>query len=188
MAFTEGTNNSPQSGDATKVGGLADATATSAGLWIARSAAAGDGLAYKYAQGAAPYLDNGASLDRQRGNTTATLLASAARTATTAVGPLTNYNGRGIVVVLGVTAKAAATTVTIRLLDGSGNRVIAASSALAATAGATYVVQFYPGVLAADFSTNCEGKSVVVPRTFFVQAQHSDANSITYSLTGDLIL
>lgn len=157
----------------------------------ARSAnGSADGLAGTSNQITAPWLFNESTWDRQRANTTATLLASAARTTTTATSALTNYNGRGISLLLAVTAKAASTTLTLRILDGTGARVIASSSAFAAAVSTSYVLQCYPGVVAADFTGtgSAEGKSIVLPRSYVVQVVHSDASSITYSLTGDVIL
>lgn len=147
----------------------------------------GDGLGGSAFPGGAPWLFNETNWDRQRSNTTATLLASAARTASTVTAALVNFNGRGIHLDLAVTAKAAATTLTVQLIN-AGNAVIATSAALAATAGQTYSVAFYPGVVAADYTGNGSGKSVVLPRSFSIQILHSDANSVTYSLVGQTIL
>jgi len=47
---------------------------------------------------------NGGSFDRRRNNTEGTLLASAARTATTSSPDQVNYNGSGVIVYLNITA------------------------------------------------------------------------------------
>lgn len=142
----------------------------------------GDGLAGASNPITAPYTFNGTTWDRQRSNTSETALASAARTAATLSGALVNYEGRGIQVDVNVTAKAAATTLTVQLIS-TGNRVIAEVTALAAVAGVQYAVQFYPGVLAADFEgTTGKGKSVAVPRNYKLQVVPSDASSVTYDV------
>lgn len=142
----------------------------------------GDGLAGASNPITAAYVFNNATWDRQRSNTSETALASAARTAATLSGALVNYEGRGIQVDVNVTAKAAATTLTVQLIS-TGNRVIAEVTALAAVAGVQYAVQFYPGVLAADFEgTTGKGKSVAVPRNYKLQVVPSDASSVTYDV------
>ncbi|MGH2604227.1 MAG: hypothetical protein ACRDJ9_33180, partial [Dehalococcoidia bacterium] len=50
------------------------------------------------------HLFNGSNFDRQRGNSDVELLASAARTATTTSADQLNHNGRGVVLLLDVTA------------------------------------------------------------------------------------
>lgn len=131
-----------------------------------------------------PYDVNG----NPRGNLTQTILASAARTATTASAALTNEYHRGIQLDIKATAKAAATTLTPRLLDGTAGSVIATGPAFAATVGQPYSMQFYPGVLTADFSTTGSGKSVAIARSFIVQIVHSDGSSITYSVVCHFIV
>jgi len=126
--------------------------------------------------------------DRWRNNTSATFLASAARTVATSTATLTNYNGRGVHLEIQATAKAAATTLTVRLLDSLGSGVVATGPAFAATVGAVYTIDFYPGVLAADYAAPNAGKSVVVPRTYVIQVVPSDANSVTYALTGFVVV
>ena len=127
--------------------------------------------------------------DRERGNTEGTLLAIAARTASALTANQTNHNGRGVVLNLKVTAKAAATTLTINLfaidpVTGTPNQQIASSAAFAAGVGAEYLFVVYPGVVAADTpaAANVTPKSLVVPRTWAIQVIPSDANSVTYSV------
>lgn len=131
-----------------------------------------------------PYDVNG----NPRGNLTQTILASAARTATTASAALTNYYHRGVQLDIQATAKAGATTLTPRMLDGSAGSVIVTGPALGMTVGQTYSMQIYPGVLSADFSITGSGRSVAVPRTFIIQLVHSDGSSITYSVVCHFIV
>lgn len=134
------------------------------------------------------FADNGTTKDRWRSNTESTLLVSAARTVTTVTATQTNYNGRGLTALLHVSAKAAATTLTVYLQElnvvtGLFN-TIAQSTAFAASAGSAYVVAFGPGIVSADYPSFGIGRSVYVPRTYVLVVEPSDANSVTYSLTG----
>jgi hypothetical protein len=71
VAFIEGANALPDFGGGVKAGGVVEGTATTALLWVPRSLAAGNGLAYKYVPGAGLYLDNGTAADRARAADTA---------------------------------------------------------------------------------------------------------------------
>lgn len=146
------------------------------------------------AQAAAGYLGvggltfNETNHDRLRGNSpSVTLFASAARTANATSGVLTNYNGRGVACVLNVTAKAGTTTLNVRVLDAQNSGQEMGTIQFAAAIGGSYVAQFYPGLLNADFSQG-GGRSMAVPRAFQLGVVHSDASSITYSLTYQIIL
>jgi hypothetical protein len=147
--------------------------------------------------GLSPVLFNETTYDRQRGNTQGTLLASAARTVQTTTALQTNYNARGVVLGVRVSAKAAATTLTI---DGSSNDPISGTasfffthSGFAAAANSTLYLVVYPGVINADltttgFQTTNKGFSIPLPRTWAVTVSPSDANSVTYSLSYSLIV
>lgn len=133
---------------------------------------------------------NNATWDRWRNNTQGTLLASAARTTTTGSPTQTNYNAKGVLVVLDVTAASGTGGLqpTIRGLDPVTAKVCALTIApTAITATGTYVFEIYPG------STGTGGvvtqrTSGVLPRTWVVNIQHGDASSYTYSVGYVLIL
>lgn len=157
-------------------------------------------------------LYNGSTVDRERGNTQGSLLASAARTSTTSSPIQTNYNARGLIVHFNVTTVPGGENLTPRLFyvdPVSGGSVSAWVGATVTTSGLSQYL-FYPG---SGFSsivnvtgvsdapstytetqtpTNPTGFSAVlpipVPRTFFVQIQHSAAGSWTYSVGYSLIL
>jgi hypothetical protein len=133
---------------------------------------------------ATPLLYNGATFDRQRGNTEGTLLASAARTAYTAAAAQTNYNARGVILHLNVTA-AGAGTLTVQLI---GTDALGISYEIATTAAvtATSTLIAYPGVLDADTATY--GRSVTLPRTWTAAVAPSGGTSWTYSLTASVIV
>lgn len=135
-----------------------------------------------------PIVWNGSSADRQRNNTDTTILTSAARTATTNGADQTNFNGRGVIVVLNVTAQPGGVetlTVTIQGKESvSGSYFdIETSGILFTAATGTKALIVYPGVLAADIVAGVVGKSGVVPRTWRPSIVHSSSGSWTYSVS-----
>lgn len=143
--------------------------------------------------GAAPWplrvLDNyynGTSSDRARNNTNVTLLASAARTATPTKVDQTNYNARGIHVVIDVTAdpSTAIITPTIQGLDAVSGRYYTLLAGSAISAVGTTVLRVFPGATAAANTVAND----IMPRTFAVDVVHTAAESMTYSVGYSLIL
>lgn len=114
-----------------------------------------------------------------------TLLASAARTATTNTDDQENWGFKGCHVVIDVTAAAATPSVvfTIQGKDSvSGNYyTILASSAITGTG--TTVLKVYPGITAAANAS----VSDVLPGTWRINATHADSDSITYSVSVALV-
>jgi hypothetical protein len=137
---------------------------------------------------ATPLLYNGATFDRQRGNTEGTLLASAARTTTVSTAVQTNYNGRGAHLILDITT--AGTGNLILILVGQyppvGVTRVVASSTTITTTGRT-MIELYPGIGAATSEANFR-ISGALPRTWWAGVNHSDASSWTYSLGYSLIV
>lgn len=132
-------------------------------------------------------------------NEVATLLTSAARTATTNTPDQTNYNGKGVMIALDVTVEGPATLAlkvqgkhsvggTYFDIVDFGVIYTAATDAPGAKAGV-----MYPGVLAADHVGVGAGvngtiaKSGVLPRTWRVVVTHADATTCTYSLASTMI-
>lgn len=127
------------------------------------------------------YLDN---------NVVTTVLASAARTATTNSDEQTKLNGRGLMLILDVTAEAASETLSLKIqvLDPVGETdwvdlvdfgtVYDASSALPGA----FVFVAYPGVSDADYVSAVIAKNVVIPLTWRAVITHSSTGSWTYSL------
>lgn len=111
-------------------------------------------------------LFNGTSWDRQRGNVdTGALITHTAASAGTNSGDQTNFNGRGLKLVIDVTALTGTTptlTVTIQGKDPVSGKyyTILVSAALAAVA--TTVLTVYPGLTAAANLTAVD----ILPRTF----------------------
>jgi len=134
---------------------------------------------------AVPYLFNGTTYDRQRaGNTMETLLASAARTATTTTA-WTNYQGKGIQVIVDVTALVAGASLVVKLqgknIAGKAYDIKAAPTAITATG--LYVYEFYPhgtDITAHDGLTAI--MNVTVPRLCNVVVTAANTNSVTYQV------
>lgn len=132
---------------------------------------------------------NGSTWDRQRNNEEVTLLASAARTAQTDSTDQTNFNAKGIMIILDITIDAVSVGLTPSILmkdPVSGKDVIIWTAAAAATAVGTDIYLIYPGVLAADFN-GTEAVSIALPRTWVLRIAVADADEATYSVGASYI-
>ena len=136
---------------------------------------------------------NETTWDRERGNTAATGLASAARTASTPTADQTNYNGRGAQIILDVTATpndAQTLQITIEGKDPVSGKYIqlaAFTALIGTTLGAsptaeTYVYTVYPGSAETIATAKHELQALPLPRTWRVNVLHSAAGSWTYSV------
>lgn len=140
--------------------------------------------------GAVPMLYNGATLNLQRGNTEGTLLASAARTATTNSAIQTNHNARGVVLFLNITATpGGAETLYLYLtmvdpVTGAGGVTSATHVTIPAATTGPFALVMYPGLLSAAMSDS-RGftRNGALPRTWLAQVIHSAGGSWTYSLS-----
>lgn len=142
-----------------------------------------------------PYLYNGTTWDRQRGNQEISVLGSAARTATTNSGDFTNYNWIGVLLAVNVTAETGTTTLSLKLQGKeavSSNYydivdwgVVYNSATDAPTTTRAFVA--HPGAIAADFigigGNGTKGSGAILPRTWRCIVTHSDAGSMTYSVS-----
>ncbi len=131
------------------------------------------------------YLSNGSTYDRERNNCKATLLGSAARTEA-ATAAITNYNHRGILIVVDVTARAGATTLTPKLtlkgpVTGTYDLDFWTATAPIDTADGTFAYLFYPAETPAAI-TFTEEINVTIPRDVQLTVTPNDANSVTYSV------
>lgn len=122
---------------------------------------------------------NGATFDKVRNNTQNTLLASSARTVTTSSADQTNYNSKGLHVVLDVTsAGTGSITLSIEAKDTLSGKYYTLLTGAAVTTDSTNVYKVYPGLPAtANVSAND-----IVPRTYRVTVTANNANSVTYSV------
>lgn len=131
--------------------------------------------------------------DDMLGNTVVNALASAARTATTASATQTNYNARGIHVMLTVTVASGTGGLQVYingLLNAVPYNLTAAPTAITATG--SYIYELYPGASAA--AVGALSQQVVqrtaasLPRSFQINVVHNNATSYTYQLDYALIL
>lgn len=159
------------------------------GTWYrARGAGAGDGLTPAQVGLTALGLFNESTVDRQRGNTQGSLLASAARTAVTNSALQTNYNARGVMVILNVTAASGSGGLQVVIVGqpaGSGYALNATPTPVTTTG--LFVYELYPGIGAASGGVT-QRTSGTLPRTWFVQVQVGNATSYTYQLDYALIV
>lgn len=131
---------------------------------------------------------NNATVDAWRNNTEGTLLASAVRTASTASAIQTNYNAKGVLVVLNVTV--ASGTGGLQIIIRHKDSVSGVSYGINTTPAAinttgTYRYLLYPGAT----SSNCtQNTPAPLPRTWDVLTQHADGSSYTYSVGYALIV
>lgn len=129
-------------------------------------------------------LCNGTTWDRQRGTSANIVLASGARTTTQTQADATNYNHRGIRVVLDMTVVGTGSvTVSIQGKDANGIYYTLLTGA-AVTTNVTNVYEVFPGATAA---ANAVANSAL-PRTYRVVVTANNANSATYSVSSELIL
>ena len=130
-------------------------------------------------------LYNGATVDRPRGNVAGTLLASAARTATTSSADQTNYNGQAVAVTFNITAVPGVETLTLTIeakdpVSGTYTTLL------------TGVAQSGTGTTRLRVGTNITASANVAAadvlgRTWRVTVTHSAAGSFTYSVGFDVV-
>jgi len=134
-------------------------------------------------------LDGSGNIQAETLNQDMTLLASAARTATTNSAPQTNQNARGVLVYLNVTA--ASGTGGLRLavqaqdpVSGNYININLLPTAVTATGLTAYLI--YPGSSQAGNLT--QATAALLPRSWRVQVTANDSSSYTYSVGASLIL
>lgn len=137
-----------------------------------------------------PQSFNESTWDRYRANTDITVLATAARTASTNSADLTNYNARGVLITLDVTTDPAGGE-TLQLLvqykdaESSAYEIILDDAANATPGRRTVIV--YPGTAgSANDVTSTTGYPL--PRIWRVRIVHSASGTWNYSVGASLIL
>lgn len=129
--------------------------------------------------GASGQLYNGSTWDRQRGNLEGVLLANQARTETVSSADQTNYNGRGIHVILDVIDITDTPSIILKIEGKSASgKYYTLLEGAAVTGTGTHVYKVMP------WAENVANVSVsdLLPRTWRVTVAHDDADSITYSV------
>lgn len=128
--------------------------------------------------------------ERWRNNTEGTLLANAARTATTTSATQTNHNARGIIVFLNISVSGGTGGLQLRIrvkdpVTGAYFSVNAAPTLLIATGYYAFIL--YPGI-GATVGDVTQTTSGVLGRTWDILVTHGDATSYTYNVGYQLIL
>ena len=137
------------------------------------------------------FLYDGSAYPRQRSNQDVVLLASAARTATTPSADQTNWNGRGVLVLLNVTANPGGVeTLTLELHAKLGGQyfTLTAYPAVTVATNAVYFYVFYPGAVETLAVANLEVDEMVLPKTWRANVVHSSTGSWTYAVDCSVIL
>jgi len=120
------------------------------------------------------------------------LLESAARVATPTIEGQANTRHRGMILIVNITARAAATTLTpgLKALDPiSGESVTIWTAAAAINSGdATVAYLFYPSPNTDAASLFTEAVDMVIPTRWQAVMTHGDTDSITYSVAAMMIL
>lgn len=134
------------------------------------------------------FLFNGLTWDRERGNVEGTLLASAARTATVQSADQTNYNGRGLILFVNVSSTTATPEITPELqikdsISGQYFTVWTAAAALSATGQYAYL--FVPGGAQGSYT---EAVNIAIGRSWRLEMNHVDADSISYSVSCSILM
>lgn len=141
-------------------------------------------------------LYNESTYDRARGNTSVVLLASAARTAGAQSAVQTNYNARGILVLLDISAASGTGGLTMSVImpnPASGYGWTLAQTNGALTSVQRYGIMLYPSAAAPGASlvtgiSNLAYASMILPRSWIIGVAVGDASSYTYSVSAFLII
>jgi len=127
----------------------------------------------------------GLPVDINAGNRELTLLPSAARTVTTDTSDQDNAGGRGVHVIINVTANAsvAGMTPSIQGKDPVSGVYYTLLAGAAITVTGTTVLKVYPGITASATAV-----SDALPKTWRVHMVAGDASSVTYSIGAEVVL
>lgn len=125
---------------------------------------------------------------RLRGHHELTLLSSAARTATTTSADFTNYNCKGAIFVVDITAVPGAETVQLEVQAGNSlvtKYIPVVSGTTQSATGTTWVILYPTTMGAASWNNYANG---ILPKTFRVKMTHSASGSFTYSVTALMLI
>lgn len=159
------------------------------------AAALADGMANPTAPlvGACLMTWNGTTWDRLDGTQEGTLLASAARTTSTASSSQTNHGNAGILLWLNITVASGTGGLTLYIqgfdpVSGAAVLLNAAPTAIIATG--TYAYELRPGATtagAAGTGRVQQRTAASLPRTWRIEVIHGNGSSYTYSVGYALI-
>lgn len=154
---------------------------------------AADGADGSFAPTSAPILFNGVTYDRQYNSHQQVLLASAARTASANSPQVRNYNHRGGILTLRITASSLTGGLTLKIapadpVDGSAPVAVWTDPSAPRTAAVSYTFLFYPGAATGGGSAYTSIASIPLPDLFTVTVTAGDASSYTYQLGIDWLV
>jgi hypothetical protein len=133
------------------------------------------------------FVSNGSTWDRVRNVNAVSILASSARTTTQTGSDQTNYNFRGLILYVNVTsAGTGSITPSVDIKDSVSaayKTIWTAAAAITTTGLFTYVI----GPDAAAAAGYTEAVLRYIGRTFRVNVTANNANSVTYSVSMDLL-
>lgn len=130
-------------------------------------------------------LYNNSNWDRQRNNHEVTVLASAARAVDTNSADQTNYNARGVDVVVDVTAQASTSiVVTIKMKDTLSGKYVTVLASAAIVGASTVKLTVYPGCIAVANAV----ANLPLARVWRVEITRTGGASDTYSVGANYIL
>ena len=126
------------------------------------------------------FLFNGSTWDRQRSNIEQSVGITASGATTTQTGAdQTNYNGRGVIVVLDMTTVGTGSvTLSIQGKEPTSGKYYTILTGAAVTTNSTNVYRVYPGLTAAANATVND----ILPRTWRVVVTANNANATTYTV------
>lgn len=166
--------------------GGVDQLINSSGNLDRKRAAYGDALATTGIEASGLVLWNGTGFDRQRSNVDTGALITASGATTTQTGTdQTNYNGRGLKVVLNMTVVGTGSvTLSIQGKDSASGVYYTILTGAAVTTNSTTIYTVYPGITA----TANVSASDILPRTWRVLVTANNANPTTYTVGASVIL
>lgn len=160
-----------------------------------RTPAAGAALVSALPVEAIPMLGNSSTYDPEQGNSSKiTVIASAARTAGLTSADQTNYNARGMLLVLRITSASGAGGIQFRVFYNDSAAQLGLFNApmpsTAITATGRYGVLIYPGLAQNTLPTTLASGDFLaaytlnfaLPRTWRVATTHGNADSYTYQM------
>jgi hypothetical protein len=125
--------------------------------------------------------------NRLRNNTAVPILTTAVRAATTNASDQTNYNARGVLVVLDITANPGGAetlqmVIQSRAIVAANYSELATYPVTAAAANATYFYILYPGSAETIATGRLEIQGLPLPRTWRPRIVHSAGGNWTYTV------
>lgn len=131
-------------------------------------------------------LFNGGTFDRRRGNVDTPLLTAASgATVSQNSSDQTNYNGRGVKILINMTAAGTGSvTFTIQGKDVATGLYYTILASAAVTANGVTVLTVYPGIAV----TANVAASDALPRTWRILVTANNANPTSYTVSGAIIV